>query len=125
MVSALPLSSYLTSLGFCFLICKIGIIQSNQNSNYQTISCGYSSLIIKGVIIKQANVTARVGRKGAKVWTPWWLSGKESACQRRRCRFDPWVGKIPWRRKWQPARFLAWKIPWTEMPGGLQSVGSQ
>ena len=21
----------------------------------------------------------------------------------RKCRFDPWVGKIPWRRKWQPA----------------------
>ena len=33
---------------------------------------------------------------------PWWLSGKESAFQCRRCRFDPWVGKIPWRRKWQP-----------------------
>ena len=34
-------------------------------------------------------------------------SGKEPAyqCQCRRCkrhRFDPWVGKIPWRRKWQP-----------------------
>ena len=32
-------------------------------------------------------------------------SGKESACQCRRCKrrgFDPWVGKIPWRRKWQP-----------------------
>ena len=28
--------------------------------------------------------------------------GKESACQCRRPRFDPWVGKIPWRRKWQP-----------------------
>ena len=27
---------------------------------------------------------------------------KESACQCRRLRFDPWVGKIPWRRKWQP-----------------------
>ena len=27
---------------------------------------------------------------------------KESACQCRRCRIDPWVGKIPWRRKWQP-----------------------
>ena len=25
----------------------------------------------------------------------WW-----SACQCRRHRFDPWVGKIPWRRKW-------------------------
>ena len=32
---------------------------------------------------------------------PWWLSGKESACQSRRCGFDSWVGKIPWRRKWQ------------------------
>ena len=26
---------------------------------------------------------------------PRWLSGKESACQCRRCRFDPWVRKIP------------------------------
>ena len=33
---------------------------------------------------------------------PWWLSSKESTCQCRRHRFDPWVGKIPWRRKWQP-----------------------
>ena len=31
-----------------------------------------------------------------------WLSGKEPACQCRRCRCDPWVSKIPWRRKWQP-----------------------
>ena len=32
-------------------------------------------------------------------------SGKESTCQCRRhkrCRFDPWVGKIPWRRAWTP-----------------------
>ena len=29
---------------------------------------------------------------------PWWHSGKETACNR----FDPWVRKIPWRRKWQP-----------------------
>ena len=28
--------------------------------------------------------------------------GKELAWQCRRCRFDPWVGKIPWRRPWQP-----------------------
>ena len=36
---------------------------------------------------------------------PRWLSGKESACQcsrPRRLRFDPWIRKIPWRRKWQP-----------------------
>ena len=31
-------------------------------------------------------------------------SGKEPACQCRRCkrrRFDPWVRKIPWRKAWQ------------------------
>ena len=38
------------------------------------------------------------------VWgLPRRFSGEESTCQCRRCRrqgFDPWVGKIPWRRKW-------------------------
>ena len=29
---------------------------------------------------------------------PWWLGGKESTCQCRRCRFHIWVGKSPWRR---------------------------
>ena len=32
---------------------------------------------------------------------PCWLSGKESACQCKRQEFDPWVRKIPCRRKWQ------------------------
>ena len=49
---------------------------------------------------------------------PWWLSGKEPAWQCRRCRFNHWVGKIPWRRKWQPTPvFFAWEIPWAEEPG--------
>ena len=39
---------------------------------------------------------------GEQYRLPWGLSGKESACQRRRCRFNPWVRKIPWSRKWQP-----------------------
>ena len=36
---------------------------------------------------------------------PRWRCGKEPACQcrrRKRPGFRPWVGKIPWRRKWQP-----------------------
>ena len=33
---------------------------------------------------------------------PWWFSGKEPACQCRRCRFVPSFGNIPWRRRWQP-----------------------
>ncbi len=95
-----------------------------------------------------------------------------SAQSPKRCRFDPWVGKIPWRRKWQPtpvllpgeshgwrslvgysprvaksrtrlsdftftfhfhalekemathSSVLAWRIPGTEEPGGLPSMGS-
>ena len=38
----------------------------------------------------------------SSLWLPCWLSGKESACQCRRCGFAPWVRKISWRRKWQP-----------------------
>ena len=54
---------------------------------------------------------------------PWWLSGKESACQCRRCGFDPCIRKIPWKRKRQPTpvflpgkyhgqRSLAGYSPW-------------
>ena len=62
---------------------------------------------------------------------PRWHSGKESACQYRRLRthgFNHWVGKILWRREWQPtthSSILAWEIPWTEDPGWVQSMGSQ
>ena len=37
-------------------------------------------------------------------------SDSKSFClQLRRPGFDPWVGKIPWRRKWQPTSVL---LPW-------------
>ena len=40
--------------------------------------------------------------------------------------FDHWVGKIRWRRAWQPTPvFLPGASPETEEPGGLQSMGSQ
>jgi len=37
--------------------------------------------------------------------------------------FDPWVGKIPWRRACNPSSILAWSIPWTEEPGGATVHG--
>ena len=44
----------------------------------------------------------------------------ESACQYRRHksrRFAPWVGKICWRRAWQPPPvFFPGESPWTEEP---------
>ena len=57
-------------------------------------------------------------------WLPSWLSGKESACQCRRREFDPWFRKIPLEEGMATHSSIpAWRIPWTEDPGGLQSVG--
>ena len=36
------------------------------------------------------------------------------------------VRKIPWKREWLPTPvFLPGESPWTEEPGGLQSMGSK
>ena len=54
---------------------------------------------------------------------PWWLSWWRICLQCRIPGFDPWVGKISWRRKWQPTpvflpgeshaqRSLAGYSPW-------------
>ena len=54
---------------------------------------------------------------------PCWL---RICLQCRRPGFDPWVGKIPCRRAWQPTPvFLPGESPGTEEPGGLQSMGLQ
>ena len=47
---------------------------------------------------------------------PCWLSGKEFAYECRKLRFNPWVGKVPWRKKWQP-------IP-VFLPGKPQARGA-
>ena len=52
---------------------------------------------------------------------PGGASGKEPACQGRRCercKFSPWMRKIPWRRAWQPTPvLLPGESPWTEELG--------
>ena len=57
---------------------------------------------------------------------PWWPSGWESTCQcreHRRRGFDPWVRKIPWRRKWQPTPvFLSGKCHDQQSLAGVTGV---
>ena len=52
---------------------------------------------------------------------------KESTCQCRRCKrwFDPWVGRSHEEGMATHSSILAWRIPWTEEPGGLKSMRSQ
>ena len=69
------------------------------------------------------------------IWEDWglpkWHSGKESICQCKRCkrcRFSPWVGKIPWSRNWQsppvflPGNFHGQKslMPYTSWSGRVR-----
>ena len=57
-------------------------------------------------------------------------SDKEHSCQcrrQRKCGLDPWVTKVPLEEGKMTAcsSILAWKIPWTDEPGRLQSMGPQ
>ena len=45
-------------------------------------------------------------------------------------RHEPWVRSLGWedaleKKMATHSSILAWEIPWTEEPGGLQSMGSQ
>ena len=60
---------------------------------------------------------------------PWWLRGKESASQCLPMQ-ETWVQSLgrkdPLEKEMATnSSILAWKIPWTEEPGGLQSMGLQ
>ena len=40
-------------------------------------------------------------------------------------RFNPWIGKIPWRREWQPTKVFSPVEFHGQEPGGQQSMVSQ
>ena len=80
-----------------------------------SLACVISTITVNSisfVSLRESNLCVQI---------PWWLGGKESTCQCRRCGFDSWVRTIPWRRNWQPTPvFLlenpmdrgAWWAPW-------------
>ena len=53
------------------------------------------------------------------------LSGKESACQAGHVGSISGLGKSLEKEMAMHSSILAWRIPWTEKPGGLKSAGSQ
>ena len=58
--------------------------------------------------------------------SPWWSDHKESACNPG----DPWIRSLGQEDSMEKgmathSSILAWRIPWTEEPGGLQSKRSQ
>ena len=62
-------------------------------------------------LLNRASLVSQIVNNLLAMWETWvWSLGQED----------------PWRRTWQPTpAFLPGKSPWTEEPGGLQSMGSQ
>ena len=79
----------------------------------------------------------QLGYQGSPYWIkmdskstvglPRWPSGKEPAFQCRRHKrlgFDPWVGKIPWSKKWQCTLVLLFgKLPGQKSLAGYRQRG--
>ena len=56
---------------------------------------------------------------------PRWLSGKESACSAGDAGLIPELRRSPGEVNGSPLQYTCLGNPWTEEPGGLQSMGSQ
>ena len=80
-----------------------GVAKSQiQLSNWTIAKSDYASLLLKTLqwLPKEVNIYPLNHGSGF----PGGTNGKEPTCQCRRLRrrwFDPWVGKILWRRTWQ------------------------
>ena len=74
-------------------------LQSHHHNSTSTLPS--VSLTHSGVpFISPMFINPRICSSEATQMAQWW----ESVCWCRRCGFDPWVGKIPWRRKCQPTQ---------------------
>ena len=59
---------------------------------------------------------------------PCWVSGRKSICSAggiRDMSLIPGLGRSPGEENATHSSILAWKIPWSEEPGELQSMGSK
>ena len=76
----------------------------------------YISRNLKSDVSISINTVNMVSCSLATSWFPRRLRGKESACQCRRCMFNLWVRKTPWKRAWQPTPVF--------LPGGFHGQRS-
>ena len=85
-------------------IYRLCLVCWNQSQEMYLEACGGMGLGVGGEIPGQTQQPPwPAPARDHKQWLfkteiqglPWWLSGKEPACQCRRQEFDPWSGKIP------------------------------
>ena len=76
------------------------------------------------LVMSMCRVISWIVGKGCLLSPAWWLRGSSVCLQCGRPGFDPWVRKIPWRRKWQPTPvFLPGESRDSPPPGWRSLVG--
>ena len=74
----------------------------------------YCSNIMRGCLANQGDLDLEwnnfIGEQAINVFVSL-LGFPELTCQCRRHGFDPWVGKIPWRRAWYPLQYSCLENP--------------
>ena len=114
------------------------VLPMNIQDSFPLGWTGLISLLSKGLSRVFSNTTARKHQlTNITVYTwyriclwlislelPRWFSGKESACNVEDAGSTTGLGRSRGEGNGTHSIIPAWKIPWTEEPGGLQSMGS-
>ena len=84
-------------------------------------------LVVLSQEITLMGVNYKIKLPGAKVGFPDGSEDKESACKAEDLSSIPGLGRFLGEGNGNPPleSILAWRVPWTEEPGWLQSTGSQ
>ena len=91
-----------SSIGYTTISLHTVIILGSHNP---FASLSSETLNVSRFASKLTNLLVNFIKVDITLGFPAGTSGKEPTCQCRRHkrhRFDPWIGKIPWRRAWQP-----------------------
>ena len=96
-----------SDLAACMCICCFSeLLERKLHTLYPLSHIFFSAYFLKTRTFSYITTVYLPITVNLKLILYFWHNGKESTCQCRRCqrcRLDPWVRKIPWRKKWQPA----------------------
>ena len=102
--SQFSISNLRSDFYHCWLV--LLFLEQHVNGSILYIHFGFWLFLLSIMILRFIHIVCALVVLFFQCWVTfryglhWWLSGKESTCQCRWHGFDPWVRKIPWRKKW-------------------------
>ena len=83
--------------------CHLAYLIYIQSTSYKML--GWMKHKLESRLLGEISITSDM-QITPPLGLPWWLRRQSIRLQCGRPGFDPWVRKIPWRRKWQPTPVL-------------------